>query len=234
MAISGTEIEEIAPEIWCWERRPRSLRPGEFGGRTSYALSLHDDLLLIDPLVSGDSDPALELLDELAQRRVWILVTMPYHTRSSELLAQRYRAAQARIYGHPAIATRLDDSANFEPVIAPADLAGIARFHQLGDPPRSQQPIEIPAARALVFGDAVVETGRGALRTWANPLDSEKRRHWWTEHYLPTLEHLAALDIDHVLVTHGKPAIGNGTQALREALQNKPWQRPERRAATTA
>src|SRR5919108_957739 len=212
--MASGDVEEIAPGIWCWERRPRGLRPSEFGGRTSYAVALESDVLLLDPLLGGDDDPALNVLDDLVRGRVRILVTMPYHTRSSESLWQRYRGAKARIYGHPAVATRLGDISGFEAITGGGDVAGLGRFHPNGRPPSSQQPIEIPPVRALVFGDAVVETGGGELRVWAAALDSEGRGRWWHTRYLPTLERLADLDIDHVLVTHGQPAIGDGKAAL--------------------
>jgi len=147
---------------------------------------------------------------------------------------RRYRSAQARIYGHPAVATRLGDVSGFEAVTCGGDVAGIARFHSLGKPPRSQQPIEIAAVRALVFGDAVVETGGGELRVWATPLDSAHRRRSWHTRYLPTLQRLVNLDIDHVLVTHGEPAIGDGKTALQRALESAPWQRPKRAARRTS
>lgn len=60
---------------------------------------------------------------------------------------------------------------------------------------------------------------------WEDPLDSERRRRWWHERYLPTLERLAALDAGHILVTRGRPAVGGGAAALRRALERDPWQR---------
>jgi hypothetical protein len=41
---------------------------------------------------------------------------------------------------------------------------------------------------------------------------------------------LAALAVEHVLVTHGQAVVGDGATALRRALQRDPWQRPKRRA----
>lgn len=225
--LTGSGVREIAPGIWCWQRRPRGLRPGEFGARTSYALTAGGETLLVDPLVTGEDDPALGVLDGLARGRVRILISKPYHTRSAEPLWRRYRRAQARIYGHPEVATRLGDVSGFQAVTG-GDVGGVARFHPIGNPPRSEQPIEVPAHRALVFGDAVVETGRGELRVWEDPLDSERRRRWWRERYLPTLEPLAALEPEHVLVTHGQPVLGEGAAALRRALGRDPWQRPRR------
>lgn len=220
-------MQEVATGVWRWERYPRGLRAGEFGARTSYAVAVDGETLLVDPLVHGDDDPALGALDGLVGARVRILVSMPFHTRSAESLWRRYRRAQARIYGHPDVATRLGDTAGFEAVTGGDDVDGVARFHAIGSPPRSEQPIEIPAHRALVFGDAVVDTG-AELRLWDAPLDSERRRRWWDERYLPTLEPLAGLTVEHVLVTHGQPVVGNGAAALRRALERDPWQRPKR------
>jgi hypothetical protein len=36
---------------------PRGLRPGEFGARTSYAVTAGGETLLVDPLVTGEDDP---------------------------------------------------------------------------------------------------------------------------------------------------------------------------------
>jgi hypothetical protein len=226
--MAGSGVQEIVPGIWCWQRRPRGLRPGEFGARTSYALAVNGETLLVDSLVAGDDDPALGALDDLVGGRVRILVSKPFHTRSAELLWRRYTSARARIYGHAEVATRLGDASGFETVNGGDDVGGVARFHSIGTPPRSEQPIEIPALRALVFGDAVVETG-GELRVWEDPLDSERRRRWWRERYLPTLERLAAVEPEHALVTHGQPILGQGATALRRALERDPWQRPKRR-----
>ena len=220
-------IRQITPAVWCWQRRPRGLRPDEFGVRTSYAITAGGATLLVDPLVTGEDDPALGTLDELAGTRTLILISKPYHTRSAELLWRRY---QAPIYGHPEVATRLTDVSGFRPVTARPEGAevGEARFHPLGQPPRNEQPIEIPGAGALVFGDSVVETGRGELRVWEDALDSERRRRWWVEKYRPTLQALAALQPEHVLVTHGDPVVHDGAPALGHALRRDPWQRPKR------
>lgn len=226
--MTGGGVQEIAAGIWCWQRRPRGLRPGEFGARTSYALTVGGETLLVDPLVEGDDDPALGVLDDLAGAHVRILISKPFHTRSAELLWRRYRRAKARIYGHPDVATRLGDTSGFEAVTGGTGVGGVARFHPIGSPPRSEQPIEIPAHRALVFGDAVVETGGSELRVWDDPLDSERRRRWWRERYLPTLKHLAALEVEHVLLTHGQPVLSDGAAALRRALEREPWQRRKR------
>ena len=41
--------------------------------------------------------------------------------------------------------------------------------------------------------------------------------------FAPSGEPLLELDAENVLVTHGQPVMGGGTQALRNALNSKPW-----------
>src|SRR5262249_37720577 len=119
--MASRDVKEITTGIWSWERRPRGLRQDEFGGRTSYAVAIESAVLLLDLLVDGDDDPALGVLDDIVGSRVRILVTMPYHTRSSESLWRRYRNARARIYGHPGVARRLGDASGLEAVTAGAE-----------------------------------------------------------------------------------------------------------------
>ena len=63
--LAGSEVREIAPGIWCWQRRPRGLRPGAFGARTSYALTADGETLLVDPLVtSGTMTNRIDRLEQ--------------------------------------------------------------------------------------------------------------------------------------------------------------------------
>jgi hypothetical protein len=91
--MASSDVREIVPGVWCWQRRPRGLRSGEFGTRTSYALAVKGETLLVDSLVTGEDDPALGALDDLVGGRVRILVSKPFHTRSAELLCRRYHRA---------------------------------------------------------------------------------------------------------------------------------------------
>lgn len=231
--MTEVELKEIAPGIWQWEHRPRGLGPGEFGIRTSYALAVDGETLLVDPLVDGDSDPVLPALDDVVGVRVHILISKPWHTRSAETLWQRYRRAGAHIYGHRDVASRLQDTSGFTAVTGGTAIGEVACFHPIGRPPRAEQPIEIVAHRAVVFGDAVVEAD-GDLRVWEDPLGTEQRQRWWDERYRPTIERLAGSQVDNVLVTHGQPVLGGGAAELRRALACGPWQRPKprRRAGT--
>jgi hypothetical protein len=206
---------EIADGLWRWTARHPEWHPGEFGARVaSFALRAGATTLLVDPLV-----PEPDLLDDVVGERVAILVTIPYHARSSEALAARYGAT---IHGHPATAKRLRDASAFRVAEPGAELPGGARAFAIGRPRRFELPMWLPSHRAVAFGDAVVETG-GELRVWAQGAVDEGRRRFHHERFNPTLEPLVALDPQRVLVTHGEPVLDGGRDALAAALAGEPF-----------
>ena len=83
-------------------------------------------------------------------------------------------------------------------------------------------PLYVPSQRALVFGDAVVEVD-GDLRTWADERVDERRVRFYRERFNPTLEPLLELDVERVLVTHGRPVMKAGRAKLEAALKARPW-----------
>jgi glyoxylase-like metal-dependent hydrolase (beta-lactamase superfamily II) len=200
---------------------------------TSYALRDGEDTILVDPLsgplrprASADADEALlAALDEIVRGRVRILITTPFHVRGSELLWQRWRDKhELTIFGHEQCThpTRLGDCPAFRGLSGGEILDGGVRVHTIGKPKRAEMPLELPSHRALAFGDAVLEID-GELRVWER-VDSEQRRTWYEQRFLPTLEALTKLDVERVLVTHGDPALRGG--ALAEAIALPPWDRP--------
>jgi hypothetical protein len=218
-------MDEILPGLWRWTGRHPEWHPGAFGAEVAcYAARTDAGTLLVDPLVTSEQREAqLEALDGVVHGAVQIAITNPYHVRSSEELAARY---DGTIHGHRLSARRLKGGARFQPLEPGETLAGGAVAHPIGKPRRSEMPLELQSHKALVFGDAVVETGGGSVRVWDSPLDGDNRRRWWHERYLPTLQALAELDVEHVLPTHGQPVLKTGKQALRAALEQPPWSRP--------
>jgi hypothetical protein len=214
-------MDEILPGLWRWTGRHPEWHPGEFGKEVAcFAARSDGGTLLVDPLVLDDAQR--EALDGVVQGKVRILITIPYHVRSCEELAQRYTGT---IHGNQLIAKRLAKSAPFHGAEPGADVGG-AVFHRIGNPRRAEMPVELRSHQALAFGDAVVETGGGSVRVWDSPLDSDSRRRWWHDRYLPTLAALTELDVQHVLPTHGQPVLKTGKQALKKALEQPPWSRP--------
>jgi hypothetical protein len=219
--------KRLAAGLWRWTARHPEWHPGEFGSEVaSFAALAGDDLLLIDPLLPPDPQPVLELIDKHVGTRLPILISVPYHVRSSEELWRRYRGrSDCTIWGHAACKKRLRDRTGFREIELGVPLPSGVSAHAIGRPRRHETPFYIPSRRALVFGDAVAEVD-GKLRVWATDKVDDRRARWYHERFNPTLEPLLELDFERVLVTHGQPVLGDGRAALRAALKARPWYRP--------
>jgi hypothetical protein len=223
--MNGTP-QELAEGLWRWTARHPEWHPGEFGKEVAcFAAGAGDDLLLIDPLLPPEPRPVFDLIDEHLGKRLAILISIPYHVRSSEEIWRRYRdRTDCAIWGHAACAKRLRDRKGFREIELGVPLPSGVSAHAIGRPRRQEMPLYIPSHRALVFGDAVVEVD-GGLRVWGTGKADERRVRWHLERFNPTLEPLLELDFDRVLVTHGQPVLVDGRAELRAALEAPPWYR---------
>jgi hypothetical protein len=218
--------EQLTDGLWRWTARHPEWHPGEFGSEVvSFALRAGDDTVLIDPLLPPEPDAVLGLIERELGERLAMLISVPYHVRSSEEIRNRFRGeVETTIWGHPACRKRLADGAGFQ-AFEPGDrLPGGASAYKIGKPPRHEMPLLLPSHRALVFGDAVAEVG-GELRVWADKRVDANVSRFYHERFNPTLEPLLELDFESVLVTHGQPVLAGGPEALRAALRAEPWYR---------
>lgn len=217
-------MEILAKNLWRWTARHPEWHPGEFGAEVaSFAARAGGDLLLVDPQLPPEPHAVLEALDDAIGERVAILITIPYHVRSAEDLWRRYRTeAETTIHGHPACAKRLSDRTAFTPIDAGQALPGGVTAHAIGKPRRFETPLHLPSHDALVFGDAVAETG-GRLVVWSGDRVDAKVERFYRDRFNPTLKPLLELEFDRVLVTHGQPVLEGGRDALRSAIRSKPW-----------
>ena len=220
----GQAPEQLRDDLWRWTARHPEWHPGEFGAEVaSFAVKADEDTLLIDPLLPPDPEAILKLIDQLVEGRVAILTTVPYHVRSAEELWRHYRgAAETTIWGHPAAAKRLTDRSAFREIDPDTPLPAGVSAYRIGRPRRHEMPLYVPSQRALVFGDAVVELD-GELRLWADERVDERRVRFYRERFNPTLEPLLELDVERVLVTHGRPVMKAGRAKLEAALEARPW-----------
>ncbi len=223
--MSATEL--IVPGIHRWTCPHPEYRTGA-EEVASYALTIDDAVALVDPLLPAEDDPRraplLADLDAMvgAARHLEIMITIPYHTRSAELLFERYWGdAATRLWGNAAVRDRLAwDTPLTEITSGAAGTAveiadGLAEAFAIGNPKRIETPLHFPGLKALAFGDAVVALPDGSLRVWNFSAGKEA---WYRSRFLPTLEPLAGLDVESVLVTHGPPVTRAGRRALRAAL----------------
>jgi hypothetical protein len=216
--------ERLADGLWRWTARHPEWHPGDFGSEVaSFAVATNADLLLIDPLLPPEPLAVLDLIDGLLDKRLAILISIPYHVRSSEELWRRYRdQTDCTIWGHAACAKRLGDRAGFHEIELGVPLPTGVSAHAIGRPRRQETPFYLPSQRALAFGDAVAEVD-SKLRVWSTGKVDDRRARWYRERFNPTLEPLLELEFDRVLVTHGQPVMADGRAELRAALAARPW-----------
>jgi hypothetical protein len=215
---------KLANGLWRWTARHPEWHPGEFGSEVAcFALRADDDALLIDPLLPPDAEPVLELIEGILGDRLSILITIPYHVRSSEEIRRRFgKDADTTIWGHAACANRLEDTSGFKELDPATDLPAGVTAHHIGKPRRHEMPLHVPSHKALAFGDAVAEVD-GRLVVWATSKVDRKVERFHRERFNPTLEPLLELDFDRVLVTHGEPVMKEGRKQLAAALRARPW-----------
>ena len=223
-------MEQLREGLWRWTARHPEWHPGDFGaGVACFAAQAGETTLLIDPLLpEGDGaedarSSMLAVIDAALTDRLAILITIPYHVRSSEELWRRYKDdAETTIHGHRAAAKRLKNTPAFREIDPGVPLPGGVTAHTIGKPRRYEMPLHLPSHEALVFGDAVAETD-GRLVMWSADKVDAKVERFYKERFAPTLQPLLALPFHAVLPTHGQPILANGKKALTQALTAKPW-----------
>ena len=97
-------MQELTDGLWRWTARHPEWHPGDFGAEVAcFAARADDTTLLIDPLLPRDPARVLAVIDEILGDRLAILITIPYHVRSSEQLWRR------RVPVNLAVAARVHD-----------------------------------------------------------------------------------------------------------------------------
>jgi hypothetical protein len=213
-------VEQIADGIWRWTARHPEWHPGAWGAEVaSYALPGDARTVLIDPLAPEGDNGFWPRLDGVVAGPVVVLVTIGYHVRSAEAVCARYPGAA--VWGHRNAGARLTDRSAFNELAPGTTPPGVRAYH-IGRPRRTELPVLIESHAAVAFGDAIVGTDEG-LRMWCSePLD-ERRLRFYGERFGPSVAPIAEEPFDHVLVTHGPAAVGNGREALRAAVAASPW-----------
>ncbi|HWK29803.1 MAG TPA: hypothetical protein VNS09_24765 [Solirubrobacter sp.] len=192
-------MRQLADGLWYWTARHPEWHQivgcylAHEGGRT----------ILVDPLLTED-------LDDHIDGDVVVAITIPYHVRDAAAAAARWNAV---ISGHPDLARRLPEGTPVDPD------AGL-RWHRLKR--GKERPLELPAARGLVFADRFVGVD-GGLRYWSQNPVTEARAAFFRDRTAPELSHLLDIDFDRALVTHGEPVLEGGREALAAALRAAPW-----------
>jgi glyoxylase-like metal-dependent hydrolase (beta-lactamase superfamily II) len=202
-------MREIAPGLRYWTA-PHPAWNGatdwpELVGCVYYKAA--DAVVLIDPLLPRGSEEALlaELDRDVARvgQPVAVLLTAPWHKRDAAMIADRYGTT---VWAHRAAQGRLPFKAQAGPLpdgVETFTAAGVSE----GDVVFYLRP-----HRALVVAEVFMGI-EGALRVCPSPVLEDRAA------FEQSLHALLRWPIDHVLVAHGEPAIGDGGRQIDDALR---------------
>ena len=173
-----------------------------------WAVASGEGLILIDPLVFDWA--GLDRLVDAQGGCAGIVRTCHWHQRSIAEASSRYRAevwAKPPPTGDPRYA--FDHLATDGEALP----GGLRAF----DVERNDEiALWLPAQAALLFGDVMLRSATGELRvcpdSWLQPAGGPARLR-------TVLGGLAALDVEHVLVSHGPLALGDGLPSLKAAVR---------------
>jgi glyoxylase-like metal-dependent hydrolase (beta-lactamase superfamily II) len=207
-------MREVLPGVYRWELphpewTPEDAEEGQGWEQVvaSYLVETDDGPVLVDPLVEDWDD-----LDErLAGSPPNVLITIFWHTRSVQAVAERYPGTIVWVH-EPAAALVQERGVEPRP-FAPGD-ALPGGFEAVDAGRAFEVAYLLPDLRALVVGDVLLGTPEGGARmfpaSWLRG-DYEAVRAGLREKLLP-------LPIDHLLLTHGQPVLERGRAALADAL----------------
>jgi glyoxylase-like metal-dependent hydrolase (beta-lactamase superfamily II) len=206
-------VQEIGPGLWRWTGLHPDWAPPD-GGPDGWEqevgcayVEASDAVVLIDPLVPPEeADRFWAALDrdvERVGRPVVVVLTSPWHVRSTDAIVARYSAT---MWAHPAGRQRIGRA-----IDAPVLPEGIEAFEV---PPveEGQVALFLPEHGALVTGEVLAGTGEGGLRVDPSPRLSEPRR------LRTCLRLLLELPIEVVLPAHGEPILARGRDAVAAAV----------------
>jgi hypothetical protein len=202
-------MKEIAPGLRYW-----TAPHPEWKGATDWPEDVNcvyyeasDAIALIDPLVPrGSEESFLAALDAdvvRLDRPVMVMLTAPWHKRDATAIAERYATT---VWAHAAARPRLP----FETQAGQLP-EGVETFSP-GGVWEGDVAFYIRPHRALVVAELFMGVG-GALRVCPSPAMRDRAE------FETSLQTLQTWPIDHVLVGHGEPVIGDGGRRIQDALR---------------
>jgi glyoxylase-like metal-dependent hydrolase (beta-lactamase superfamily II) len=206
--VRARSVVQLSDRLTYWTAphpnwRPNPEWPKEVG---CVAYSTPNDLVLIDPLVRNDlSSDVWDWFDdavEAAHGKVAVLLTAPWHERSTRDIVERYGAA---VWIDSAARVRTDGLPKLQAIPA-----GIEVFTPRGVS-EGQVAFFIEEERTLVVAEFFLGTPTG-LRLLPSPTTNDI--HAFTE----SMNELRRLPIDRVLLAHGPPVFDAGADAIAAAL----------------
>jgi hypothetical protein len=217
------EVHQLRPHLWRWtaphpDWRPEHAEGGEGWEQEvgSTALVRGDVFVLIDPQAPADGDDRARFwravdADVEHHGPPQIVLTVPWHARSSVEIASRYDGAGVWVYARAAHATE-----GFQPMHAfelDDALPGGMRAFDAGW--EGEVELWLPDHRALVTGDVVLGAPDGGLRLLP---DSWLPEGVTKPDVRAALAPLRELPVELALPAHGEAVLVDGAEALRRAM----------------
>ncbi len=200
---------EVAPGLRYWSApHPRWNGAPDWPEEVGCVLyEAADALVLIDPLLPRVGEEAFlaELERDVARlaRPVAVLLTAPWHARDAPALAERFGTT---VWANPAAHARLP----FETRAGPLP-DGIETFSPRGVW-EGDVAFYLRPHRALVVAEFLMG-GDSGLHVCPSPALEHR------DAFAASLRTLRDRRIDHVLVGHGPPVLGDGDRRIDEALR---------------
>jgi hypothetical protein len=202
-------VDEVGPGLWRWTGLHPDWTPASRGWEPevgSVYLETDEAVVLIDPLVPPEDEERFwRALDRDVERRarpVMVLLTAPWHARSTDAVLARYGAS---LWAHPAGRERLARRADAPVLPRGVGVLEIPPVHE------GQVAVFLSAHSALVTAD-VLAGADGGLRVRPSPALVEAAR------LTTCLRLVAELPIDVVLPAHGEPVLEGGSLAVAAAV----------------
>lgn len=208
--MSSRSVIQLSERLTYWTEphpnwRPNSEWPEEVGC-VIYAAPCA--LVLIDPLVRDDLSPTawnwLDRAVEGPERKVTVLLTAPWHERSTRDVVDRYNA---EVWIDPVARERISDLPEARTIPA-----GIEIFTPRGVS-EGQVAFFVKEERALVVAEFFLGTQTG-LQLCPSPATGD------IDQFAESMNELRLLPIERVLVAHGQPILEAGADAIAAALDS--------------
>jgi glyoxylase-like metal-dependent hydrolase (beta-lactamase superfamily II) len=198
------DVQELGPGLWRWTARHPDWRAGAGWppevGCVYYEAA--DAVTLIDPQVPADEAErfwrALDRDVERLRRPVAVVLTAPWHTRSSQLVVERYGG-------------RLWESGLQEATALPAGL----ELYAVPPVEEGQIALFLPEHRALVTAEILADLGSGLAVCPSPSLDDPAV-------LAAFLRELSELPVELILPAHGPPVLTGAQRAMAAAIAQAP------------
>lgn len=215
------DIAQLQPHLWRWTAPHPDWRPehAENDGWerevTSTAIVRGDELVVIDPQTPADGEDREKFwraLDADVEHHgvPSIVLTVPWHVRSSAEITARYDGTRLWVY----------EDAPEEQGVEPTDTFGLddelpAGMRAFASGWENEVELWLPEHRALVTGDVILGAPGGGLRLLP---DSWLPEGATRAEVVAALAPLRKLPVERVLPAHGEPVLSDGAAALERAL----------------